>query len=131
MVALQKLVVGAALLCPTLTLASDQTFDFNIPSFGGNGATSSYYVALLESQKRPQESRDTLSTLDSFTADLERRLLSSLSTEIVNEIFGPDASSAGSFTVGGLDVVFETIDGNVVVTLTDGVSVTEITVPGL
>ena len=35
----------------------------------------------------------------------------------------------GTFSVGGLEVSYETIGGDVVVTLTDGLSLTEIIVP--
>lgn len=128
---LSKLLFCFAISCPVMASASDQLFSFNIPSFGGNGATTSYYNALLENQKRPKETRETRTTLETFTADLERRLLSSLATDIVNQIFGPDAQSSGSFSVGGLDVLFDTVNGDVVVVLSDGISTTEITVPGL
>lgn len=126
-----KLLLCAALVTPSVSLASDQTFNFNLPSFSGNGATTSYYTALLEAQKRPEETFDEQSTLEGFTEDLERRLLSSLATDIVNEIFGDDAASSGSFTVGGLDVIFDTVNGDVVVNISDGITTTEITVPGI
>lgn len=122
---------GLSLLMASSAAASDQVFSFNLPSFGGNGMAASYYMALLENQKIPEDKAVEETTLERFQEDLERRLLSSLASDIVNQIYGPDAQTSGSFTVGGLDVVFDTINGDVVVTLSDGISTTEITVPGL
>ncbi|WP_052261654.1 curli assembly protein CsgF [Leisingera sp. ANG-M1] len=131
----KRLCPAAALACAALgapACASDQTFSFNLPSFGGSGLSSSYYLNLLETQKRPKEDeRQRPSSLEQFSQDLERRLLSTLSSNIVEEIFGEDRSESGSFSAGGLDVVYETVGGDVVVTITDGVTTTEIIVPAL
>jgi len=115
----------------TSAWASDQVFSFNQPSFGGNGLRSSYYLNLMESQNQFVEERTRLSTLEQFSADLERRLLSTLSTNIVEEIFGEDRSESGSFTAGGLEVIYETVGDEVIVTITDGVTTTTITVPSI
>ena len=115
----------------TSVAASEMTFRFNLPSFGGSGLSSSYYLALLESQKQPQESQTEDSTLEQFTNDLERRLLSSLANEITDQIFGENSASSGNFSIGGLNATFDTVGGNVVVTISDGISTTQITVPSI
>ncbi len=109
--------------------SSDQTFSFNHPSFGGSGLNSAYYLSLLESQKQFEEEEKT--SLEQFSEDLERRILSTLASDVVEQIFGEDASADGSFTVGGLDVTYETVGGDVHITLTDGIGTTEIIVPEL
>ena len=90
---------------------------------------ASHFLKLLESQKLPES--EELDTITQFTEDLERRLLSGLATEISSQIFGQDGAPDGAFMVGGLEVLYETVGGDVVVTLTDGISMTEIVVPGL
>lgn len=89
--------------------------------------TASHFLNLLESQKQPVASESD--TITQFTEDLERRLLSGLATEISSQIFGQDDAPDGVFLVGGLEVNYQTIGGDVVVTLTDGISTTEIVVP--
>jgi curli production assembly/transport component CsgF len=123
--------VAILVLMPCAADASDQKFSFNLPSFGGNPLASTYYLSLLESQKKPKEPAEEQSTIDAFTEDLERRLLSSLASDVVSNIFSDNASESGAFSVGGLDVSFETVNGDVIVTISDGVETTEITVPGI
>ena len=108
---------------------TDLSFQFHNPSFGGDPMAASHFLKLLESQKIPIS--DELDTISQFTEDLERRLLSGLATEISSQIFGLGGAPEGAFMVGGLEVLYETIGGDVVVTLSDGISMTEIIVPGL
>lgn len=115
----------------TSAAASEMTFRFNLPSFGGSGLSSSYYLSLLESQKQPTEEETEESTLDQFSSDLERRLLSSLANEITEQIFGENSASSGTFSIGGLNATFDTVGGDVVVTISDGISTTQITVPSI
>ena len=119
--------LGVLISAPAV--ASDLSFQFNNPSFGGDPMAASHFLKLLESQKIPQTVE--LDTLSQFTEDLERRLLSGLATEISSQIFGQDSAPDGAFLVGGLEVIYETVGGDVVVTLSDGISTTEIIVPGL
>ena len=71
------------------------------------------------------------STLDQFSNDLERRLLPSLANEITEQIFGENSASSGTFSIGGLNATFDTVGGDVVVTISDGISTTQITVPSI
>jgi len=88
---------------------------------------TSHFMKLLEAQKMPKAAETD--AIQQFTEDLERRLLSGLATEISTQIFGQEGTTEGTFSVGGLEVSYETIGGDVVVTLTDGLSLTEIIVP--
>ena len=115
-------------LFPRVSIATEFSFQFRNPSFGGDPMASSYFLNLLESQKLPV-ARET-DSITQFTEDLERRLLSGLATEISSQIFGQDGAPDGVFLVGGLEVQYQTVGGDVIVTLTDGISTTEIIVPG-
>jgi len=107
--------------------ASDLRFKFNNPSFGGDPMRASHLMKLMDAQKQPVPvEKDTILQ---FTEDLERRLLSGLATEITSQIFGQDGATEGAFFVGGLEVTYETLGGDVVVTLSDATGTTEIVVP--
>ena len=88
---------------------------------------TSHFMKLLEAQKMPKPAETD--AIQQFTEDLERRLLSGLATEISTQIFGQDGTTDGNFSVGGLEVSYETIGADVGGTLTDGLSLTEIIVP--
>jgi|TARA_B110000908_G_C10253853_1_gene453980 curli production assembly/transport component CsgF len=111
--------------------AGGYNFSFQLPAFGGNAINTSYYLSLLDSQKRPKVTETEDSQIKTFAEDLERRLLTTLASDIVSKIFGDDATASGNFTVGELDVSYDTINGDVVVTLADGISTTQIVVPGV
>ena len=129
-----KQIISLALigLMPLPASAGKLDFEFQLPSFGGNPLASSYYLAMIESQKQPQEKTAAEDTqLQRFQEDLERRLLTTLASTITTQIFGDDATPEGSFSVGDLDINYATVGDDVRVTLTDGVTTTEIVVPGL
>lgn len=117
----------ALLLAAAQLHAGDMRFRFSNPSFGGDPMATSHFMKLLEAQKMPKPAETD--AIQQFTEDLERRLLSGLATEISTQIFGQDGTTDGNFSVGGLEVSYETIGADVVVTLTDGLSLTEIIVP--
>ena len=112
--------------------ASEQTFSFNLPSFGGNPLNTSHYLALLDSQKQLViDEEENVSTVERFTEDLERRLLSSLASDIVNQIFGIDSEDNGQFQVGNMDVTYNTVNDDLIITITDGLTTTEVVVPNI
>ena len=114
----------------SVAFSSDMKFGFNLPGFGGNSLNASYFMTMMESQKRLSEQSEQESTLDDFNEALERRILSTLSSEIVNQIFGPDAADQDSFSVGDLNVSYNTnVNGEVVISITDGITTTQVTVP--
>ena len=120
-------IVMPLVLMASQTAAGDFRFSFTNPSFGGDPMTTSHLMKLMEAQKIPQPVEKD--TIHQFTEDLERRLLSGLATEITSRIFGQDSAPEGAFVVGGLEVLYETTGGDVIVTLSDGISLTEIVVP--
>lgn len=125
-------IVCAALICaPFTAAASDLTFSFNNPAFGGNPGNTTYYLTMLENQKLPKESEDEQTALQQFSEDLERRILSTLSTTIIQQIFGENATPSGTFTAGGLTVTYETVGNEVRITISDGITTTTIVVPSV
>ncbi|MEC9199812.1 MAG: curli assembly protein CsgF [Pseudomonadota bacterium] len=130
---MKRLLCLAILAFPFSAQASDLRFNFDLPAFGGNGMNNSYYMTMLESQKRVFEEEEPEQTqLERFREDLERRLLTTLASDITQKIFGTDATPGGSFEIGDLSVSYTTdSNGDVIITLNDGNSTTEIVVPEL
>jgi len=103
------------------------------PSFGGNSFNSSHLLAIANAQndyERPETESSTSSDLDRFIRSLQSRLLSSLSTQVANAIFGEDAQDEGTIRFGDQTVSFvRTLDGiELTITDADG-TVTVITIP--
>lgn len=103
------------------------------PSFGGNSFNSAHLLAIANAQndfERPDSESSTSSDLDRFIRSLQSRLLSSLSTQVANAIFGEDAQDSGTIRFGDQTVSFvRTLDGiELTITDADG-TVTVITIP--
>lgn len=103
------------------------------PSFGGNSFNSAHLLAIANAQndfERPESESSTSSDLDRFIRSLQSRLLSSLSTQVANAIFGEDAQDSGTIRFGDQTVSFvRTLDGiELTITDADG-TVTVITIP--
>jgi curli production assembly/transport component CsgF len=105
------------------------------PSFGGNPFNSSHLLAIANAQndyERPSSGDSSSSDLDRFVRSLQSRLLSSLSSQVANAIFGEDAQESGRIVFGDQVIeFFTTLDGiQLTITEADG-SQTVITVPTL
>jgi len=105
------------------------------PSFGGDSFNSSHLLAIANAQndyERPQEEASSQDELDRFIRSLQSRLLSSLSTQVANAIFGENAQDSGTIVFGGQTVEFvRTLEGiELTITNEDG-SQTVITIPTL
>ena len=128
--------------------ASEITFDFDSPSFSGQGKSSHYLTieniektrkdAIKAADKAAKEKaeQDAKNTaIAKFKANLESRFYTALAKQITTNVFGADGlqQDSGTFTspVGGEIVTWTTPNtGNVVVTVTetDG-TVTTFTMP--
>lgn len=105
----------AILLCALASLscvsaeASDTNFAFTLPSFGGSGLNSSYYLNLLEQQKGDFSSGQEKTDIEVFEEQLRRRMLSAIASNIVSDIYGTDSTtpSEGEVDVGDLNIVYE------------------------
>lgn len=113
--------------------AQDLVYEPVNPSFGGNSFNSAHLIAIANAQndyERPSTDSGTSSDLDRFIRSLQSRLLSSLSTQVANAIFGEDAQDSGVITFGDQTVSFvRTLEGiELTITDSDG-TVTVITIP--
>ena len=145
-----KILAHIILLCFLFTgvQASEITFDFDSPSFSGEGKSSHYLTieniektrkdAIKAADKAAKEKaeQDAKNTaIAKFKANLESRFYTALAKQITTTVFGADGlqQDSGTFTspVGGEIVTWTTPNtGNVVVTVTetDG-TVTTFTMP--
>lgn len=117
----------------SMAQAQDLVYEPINPSFGGNAFNSAHLLAIANSQndfERPVDEDSTQSDLDTFVRSLQSRLLSSLSTQVANAIFGEDAEDQGRIVFGDQTIEFvRTLDGiQLTITEADG-SQTVITIP--
>jgi curli production assembly/transport component CsgF len=90
------------------------------PSFGGNAFNSAHLLGIANSQNDYRDpnaaSSSTGSQADIFARQLQSRLLSSLSSQIVSAIFGDNPQEQGTISFGGQTINF--VRGLTEVTLT-------------
>lgn len=101
---------GSALaLAPATASAQDLTYEPINPTFGGNPFNSSHLLGVAGAQNKtrdPSAVASTQSQADIFARQLESRLLSALSSQIVNAIFGDNPQERGTITFGGQTIDF-------------------------
>jgi len=118
-------------------------YQFKSPSF--NGVNQSSHYLTIENQEtsrkealqqeiddlQDQIERDAKNTtLAKFIRNVESRIYSTLSRQIVDEMFGENPSDSGSFDIEGTGIQYVKDGGNVELTITDeDGSTTVITVP--
>jgi len=124
-------IVGLGLSGPAA--AQDLVYTPVNPSFGGNPFNSAHLLAIANAQNdfEPEAAEtSTQSDLDRFIRSLQSRLLSSLSSQVANAIFGEDAQDEGTIVFGDQTISFvRGLDGiQLTITEADG-SQTVITVP--
>lgn len=129
--------VAAAIMAMTSPAsAQDMVYTPVNPSFGGNPFNSAHLLGIANAQndyKDPAAARaaSTSSQADVFRRQLESRLLSSLSSQIVNAIFGENPQEQGKISFGGQTVeFFRTLD-EVTINITNDETgeVTKIVIP--
>ena len=146
-----KILAHIILLCFLFTgvQASEITFDFDSPSFSGEGKSSHYLTieniektrkdAMKAADKAAKEKaeQDAKNTaIAKFKANLESRFYTALAKQITTNVFGADGlqQDSGTFTspIGGEVVTWTTPSGTgnvtITVTETDG-TVTSFTMP--
>lgn len=104
------------------------------PSFGGNPFNSSHLLGIANAQnqfKDPSSSSSNSSQADIFARQLQSRLLSALSSQVVDAIFGENPQQHGTISFGGQTIVFDRGIDDVTLTITDDDSgeVTTIVIP--
>ena len=137
---LNMLRIAMAIATPVMWLASsvpaaaqDIVYAPVNPSFGGNPFNSAHLLGIANAQNdfRDPKASSNSSQADIFSRQLQSRLLSALSSQIVDAIFGENPQQSGTIQFGGQTISF--VRGLTEVTLTindDGTGeVTTIVVP--
>ena len=124
---------GLAAVLAAPVAAQDITYEPIDPSFGGNPFNSAHLLGIANAQNDYKDPRATTnsSQADIFARQLQSRLLSALSSQIVNAIFGEDPQESGTIRFGGQTISFVRDLESVTLTITDDDTgeVTTIVVP--
>ena len=114
-------------------LAQDITYQPVDPSFGGNPFNSAHLLGIANAQNDYKDPNATTSNsqADIFSRQLQSRLLSALSSQITDAIFGENPQQHGKISFGGQTIVFDRGLEDVTLTITndDSGEVTTIVVP--
>ena len=115
-------------------LAQDFTYEPVSPTFGGNPFNSAHILGIAGAQndyKDPKAVAASNSQADIFARQLQSRLLSALSSQIVNAIFGENPQERGTIRFGGQTISFVRGLEEVTLTITNDETgeVTTIVVP--
>ena len=114
------------------SIADEIVFKFKSPSFSGVNTSSHYLTiqnqefnrkqalaaeikALQDQIKRDKEN----TTLARFIRNLESRIYSQLSRQLVENLFGEVPSDSGTLTLEGNTIVYNVEDGIITLTITD------------
>lgn len=113
--------------------AQDITYQPVNPTFGGNPFNSNHLLGIANAQNDYRDPRSTTnqSQADIFARQLQSRLLSALSSQIVDAIFGDNPQERGTIQFGGQTINFVRSLTDVTLTITDDTTgeVTTIVVP--
>lgn len=101
--------------------ASDLVYTPVNPSFGGNPFNSAHLLGIANAQNDYRDPRSTTgsSQADLFARQLQSRLLSALSSQLVDAIFGENPQESGTISFGGQTIDFIRDLENVTITITD------------
>ena len=123
--------LGAALAAPAQ--AQDIVYQPVDPSFGGNPFNSGHLLGIANAQNDYQDpaALQSNSQADVFARQLQSRLLSALSSQIVDAIFGDNPQERGTISFGGQTIDFVRSLTEVTLTITDDETgeVTTIVIP--
>ena len=116
--------------------ADEMVFKFKNPSFSGVG-TGAHYLTIenqqksrkdkirddIESEMLRQQREEENSTLNKFLRNLESRIYSQISRQLVDQMFGNETGSDfGIFTIEGNTVTYERLTGE------DGIEIIRLTI---
>lgn len=126
-------IIAANLCYSTAAAAQDLTYKPVNPSFGGNPFNSAHLLGIANAQNdfKDPDAKDSGSQADIFARQLQSRLLSALSSQIVDAIFGENPQEHGTIKFGGQTIEFTRGLDEVTLTITDDATgeVTTIVIP--
>jgi curli production assembly/transport component CsgF len=124
-------VLGMAGAAPAA--AQDMVYQPIDPSFGGNPFNSAHLLGIANAQNNYKDpaAQQTNSQADVFARQLQSRLLSALSSQIVDAIFGENPQESGTISFGGQTIDFVRSLTEVTLNITDDTTgeVTTIVIP--
>lgn len=126
---------AAALFCamPSGACAQDMVYTPINPSFGGNPFNSQHLLGIANAQNKfkDPDAAANGSQADIFARQLQSRLLSALSSQITDAIFGANAQQHGTVDFGGQTIEWNRDLDQVTLTITNDATgeVTTIVVP--
>lgn len=105
---LKLILLGCGLLAAGPLMAQDLVHEPISPTFGGNPFNSSHVLGVANANNNTRDPRATAtnSQADIFARQLQSRLLSSLSSQIVDAIFGDNPQESGTVSFGGQTIEF-------------------------
>ena len=111
----------ALVLAASPAAASDMVYTPNNPTFGGNPFNSAHLLGIANAQNDYRDPRSTTgsSQADIFARQLQSRLLSALSSQLVDAIFGENPQESGTISFGGQTINFVRGLEDVTITITD------------
>jgi curli production assembly/transport component CsgF len=127
-------IVGGVVATASPAMAQDLVYEPINPSFGGNPFNSAHLLGIANAQNDftdPDSSRGSSSQADIFARQLQSRLLSALSSQIVDAIFGENPQQQGTISFGGQTIDFFRDLDSVTLNITNDETgeVTEIVIP--
>jgi curli production assembly/transport component CsgF len=130
----RNLALGAILFALAAPIAAqDITYQPVDPSFGGNPFNSAHLLGIANAQNKYKDpsTQNSNSEADIFARQLQSRLLSALSSQITDAIFGENPQQHGTISFGSQTIVFDRGLEDVTLTITDNGTgeVTTIVVP--
>jgi hypothetical protein len=129
------LLLGLAFMSP-LAMATELVHKFKNPSFSGLGAGAHYLTIENQERSRREQIKDDIeaklreaerdaenTTLAKFMRNLESRIYSQISKQLVDQMFGnEEGADYGVFTIEGNTVTYERIIGE------DGIEIIRMTI---
>lgn len=114
---------GVALCCMigSAAVAQDMVYQPVNPTFGGNPFNSNHLLGVANAQNDYRDPRSTSnsSQADIFARQLQSRLLSALSSQIIDAIFGENPQESGTISFGGQTIKFFRSLDSVTLTITN------------
>ena len=116
---MRKLLLLVMVLVPSISQSEPQTFSFKSPSFSGVGYSS--HVLTIESmeyqrrekikaeeeaKKQAEQRKIDNSNLSKFLLNVEGRIYAQLSKQLVDTMFGENASNSGTVVIEGNTISF-------------------------
>ncbi len=100
--------LSCAALCAAPLSAQDLVYQPISPTFGGNPFNSQHVLGVANANNDFRDPRTTNrnSQADIFARQLQSRLLSALSSQIVDAIFGENPQESGTISFGGQTINF-------------------------